>query len=111
MGQIVANFDAPPSRIFCPPGWSVDDLDCRDGAKIAADYWEETGFIEKAIWLRDWAALAPDDHERFRRKSVGAVDGWGRNRKWAKSRRSRIERAACKRNPDVVHGYGVRGLW
>ena len=111
MREILANFDSPPPLYLLPPGWAPEDISNREGAIIAADYWEEYGASNAATWLRDWAKLAPDDHERFRRKAPKSICGWGRNAKFAKTRRARAERAACRKNPDVGHGYGLKGIY
>ena len=107
----LGNYDSPPHKSLLPPGWITKDINDRDGARIAADYWEEAGEPAAAHWLREWAELSPDSHERFTRKGPSSIGGWGRNKNWAKTRRARIERAACRLNPDVEHGYGLRGCW
>jgi len=111
MSKILADFDSPPPAHLIPLGWSRDDVCNRDGAKIAADYWEDIGALEAAKWLRDWADLAPDEHERHRRRGPKNVIGWGRNTKFAKTQRARSERAACRQNPDIGHGYGLNGIY
>lgn len=109
-GSPYGRYDSPPQEALCPPGWIYADINSREGARIAADYWEEAGNLEAARWLRDWAELSPDVHEQFRRRKPRSVCGWGTNTKWAKTRRSRIERQACRQNPDIGHGYGLRGI-
>ena len=110
--SVSASFDALPPRAFCPPAWDFHDFATREGALVAADFWEELGHAEIADWLRLWSELSPDDLERVPRgRSANAPSGSGRNAKFAKRLRSRRERMSARQNPLVEDAYGHRGIW
>jgi len=108
--KVNAPFDRPPPLLLCPPGWVAVDLDCRQGAMIAADYWEQLGSQDYAEWLREWAELSPDKEEARERRNTDCVYGWGRSRGFGKTQRSRRERRVARGQPGIQPGYVTGGL-
>lgn len=112
MGKVNFSFDQPLPRQFCPADWNYCDFATREGAMIAADYWEERGDEDIAHWLRLWADVAPDEFESAPpRRAVSAIGAFGNHVKWAKRLRARKERMAARLNPQVEDAYGHRGIW
>jgi hypothetical protein len=110
--KLQLSYDAPLPKQFCPRDWNYSEFATREGAVIAADYWEDLGYEEISQWLRLWSELAPDDLENVPRgTSISAPGGSGRNAKFAKRLRSRRERMAARQNPMVENAYGHRGIW